>query len=48
LWSEGEGTKHLVNALTPDRIADMGGGATFFSARVTVEKLSGIGHKNKQ
>jgi anaerobic selenocysteine-containing dehydrogenase len=42
LWSEGEGKKHLVNTLTPDRIADMGGGATFFSARVTVEKLSGI------
>ncbi|MCH6267245.1 molybdopterin-containing oxidoreductase family protein, partial [Neobacillus citreus] len=32
-------TKHLVNILTPDRIADMGGGATFFSGRVAVEKL---------
>ena len=28
-----------VNALTPDRIADMGGGATFFSGRVNVEKI---------
>ncbi|MBO0958652.1 molybdopterin oxidoreductase family protein [Neobacillus sp. MM2021_6] len=31
--------RHLLNALTPDRIADMGGGATFFSGRVSVEKL---------
>lgn len=31
--------KHLVNGLTPDRLADMGGGATFFSGRVEVEKL---------
>ncbi|KIL42709.1 molybdopterin-containing oxidoreductase family protein [Jeotgalibacillus soli] len=41
LWGEVKGTKHLVNSLTPDRIADMGGGATFFSGRVTVEKLTG-------
>ncbi|OOE14353.1 molybdopterin-containing oxidoreductase family protein [Fictibacillus arsenicus] len=40
LWGSVEGTKHLVNALTPDRIADMGGGATFFSGRVSIEKLS--------
>jgi anaerobic selenocysteine-containing dehydrogenase len=39
LWGAVDGTKHLVNALTPDRIADMGGGATFFSGRVSVEKL---------
>jgi anaerobic selenocysteine-containing dehydrogenase len=40
LWADvpGEGAKHFVNALTPDRIADMGGGATFFSGRVAVEK----------
>lgn len=34
LWAEDQ----LVNSLTPDRIADMGGGATFFSGRVSVEK----------
>ncbi|MDM5330228.1 molybdopterin oxidoreductase family protein [Neobacillus sp. CF12] len=39
LWADLEGTKQLVNTLTPDRIADMGGGATFFSGRVSVEKL---------
>lgn len=39
LWGAVDGTKHLVNALTPDRIADMGGGATFFSGRVSIEKL---------
>lgn len=39
LWSDMEGTKQLVNTLTPDRIADMGGGATFFSGRVSVEKM---------
>ncbi|RLQ96135.1 molybdopterin oxidoreductase family protein [Falsibacillus albus] len=40
LWADAPGTKQLVNALTPDRIADMGGGATFFSGRVNVEKLT--------
>ncbi|MFK2825953.1 molybdopterin oxidoreductase family protein [Bacillus sp. B190/17] len=40
LWSDLSGKKHLVNALTPDRIADMGGGATFFSGRVNVEPLN--------
>ncbi|MCY8334630.1 hypothetical protein MOC54_17010, partial [Bacillus spizizenii] len=30
--------KQLVNALTPDRLSDMGGGATFFSGRVQIEK----------
>jgi anaerobic selenocysteine-containing dehydrogenase len=39
LWAEGQDAKQLVNALTPDRIADMGGGATFFSGRVSVEKI---------
>jgi anaerobic selenocysteine-containing dehydrogenase len=39
LWSDLEGTKQLVNTLTPGRIADMGGGATFFSGRVSVEKM---------
>lgn len=29
----------MVNSLTPDRVADMGGGATFFSGRVNVEKI---------
>jgi anaerobic selenocysteine-containing dehydrogenase len=36
LWD----TKQFVNSLTPDRIADMGGGATFFSGRVNVEKMT--------
>ncbi|WCK56211.1 molybdopterin-dependent oxidoreductase [Aneurinibacillus sp. Ricciae_BoGa-3] len=36
LWSDVPGTKQLVNSLTPDRLADMGGGATFFSGRVAV------------
>ncbi|MGJ7921918.1 molybdopterin oxidoreductase family protein [Neobacillus sp. LXY-4] len=39
LWADMEGTKQLVNSLTPNRLADMGGGATFFSGRVDVEKL---------
>ncbi|WP_400164713.1 molybdopterin-containing oxidoreductase family protein [Brevibacillus sp. TJ4] len=40
LWADvpGTGARHFVNALTPDRVADMGGGATFFSGRVAVEK----------
>lgn len=38
LWADLPGNKALVNALTPDRVADMGGGATFFSGRVRVEK----------
>jgi anaerobic selenocysteine-containing dehydrogenase len=38
LWADMTGTKRLVNALTPDRLADMGGGATFFSGRVNVAK----------
>ncbi|MEW9699766.1 molybdopterin oxidoreductase family protein [Paenibacillus sp. SI8] len=39
LWADSPGSKALVNALTPDRVADMGGGATFFSGRVQVEKI---------
>jgi anaerobic selenocysteine-containing dehydrogenase len=41
LWADStaSGSKALVNALTPDRVADMGGGATFFSGRVHVAKL---------
>jgi anaerobic selenocysteine-containing dehydrogenase len=40
LWSDILGKKHLVNALTPDRVSDMGGGATFFSGRVNVEAIN--------
>jgi anaerobic selenocysteine-containing dehydrogenase len=39
LWADSPGTKQLVNSLTPDRVADMGNGATFFSGRVNVEKV---------
>jgi anaerobic selenocysteine-containing dehydrogenase len=39
LWADAPGTKQLVNSLTPDRVADMGNGATFFSGRVNVEKV---------
>ncbi|MBD3920590.1 molybdopterin oxidoreductase family protein [Paenibacillus sp. PR3] len=39
LWADQPGSKHNVNALTPDRPADMGGGATFFSGRVNVAKV---------
>lgn len=39
LWADLPGTKQLVNTLTPDRVADMGNGATFFSGRVDVEKV---------
>ncbi|MDT8859884.1 molybdopterin oxidoreductase family protein [Alkalihalobacillus sp. MEB130] len=39
LWADMDGKKQLVNALTPDRLSDMGGGATFFSGRVACAKL---------
>lgn len=39
LYTNGPGQKQLSNSLTPDRLSDMGGGATFFSGRVAVEKL---------
>ncbi|WP_332632813.1 molybdopterin oxidoreductase family protein [Halalkalibacter flavus] len=38
LWADMPGKKQLVNALTPDRLSDMGGGATFFSGRVACSK----------
>ncbi|WP_191557230.1 molybdopterin oxidoreductase family protein [Metabacillus idriensis] len=37
LWADTPGTKQIVNTLTPDRLSDMGGGATFFSGRVGVK-----------
>ena len=39
LWQSADGINQLVNTLTPDRLSDMGGGATFFSGRVDVEKM---------
>ncbi|KKB73645.1 MULTISPECIES: molybdopterin-dependent oxidoreductase [Bacillus] len=39
LWADKDGKNYLVNALTPDRLSDMGGGATFFSGRVQIEKM---------
>ncbi|QQZ62289.1 molybdopterin oxidoreductase family protein [Paenibacillus sonchi] len=38
LWWEGKGHKQRVNVLTPDRLADMGNGATFFSTTVEVKR----------
>ena len=38
LWWEGEGRKQRANALTPDRLSDMGGGVTFFSTVVEVKR----------
>jgi anaerobic selenocysteine-containing dehydrogenase len=46
LWADSPEGKALVNALTPDRVADMGGGATFFSGRVEVEKSRRVREKN--
>ncbi|WP_139490820.1 molybdopterin-containing oxidoreductase family protein [Brevibacillus dissolubilis] len=45
LWADVPGGKRLVNALTPDRIADMGGGATFFSGRVNVGTIPNTAEK---
>lgn len=39
LWADAEDKKQHVNSLTPDRLSDMGGGATFFSGRVQIEKI---------
>lgn len=39
LWAGAAEEPRLANALTPDRLADMGGGAVFFSTRVEVEKV---------
>ncbi|MFF2887386.1 molybdopterin-dependent oxidoreductase [Paenibacillus sp. NPDC057967] len=38
-WDDDTEGRSAVNALTPQRLADMGGGATFFSNRVEVVKL---------
>lgn len=38
-WDDENSGRTSVNALTPQRLADMGGGATFFSNRVEVNKL---------
>lgn len=38
-WEHGNEGVQAVNALTSQRLADMGGGATFFSTRVEIEKL---------
>ncbi|GFN32860.1 molybdopterin-containing oxidoreductase family protein [Paenibacillus xylaniclasticus] len=36
LWADMPGSKQHVNSLTPDRLADMGGGAVFFSGKVNM------------
>ena len=38
IWQDTPGRKQHINALTPDRLSDMGNGAVFFSGRVDVEK----------
>ncbi|MFC5528756.1 molybdopterin-containing oxidoreductase family protein [Cohnella yongneupensis] len=38
-WESGNDGVQAANTLTSQRLADMGGGATFFSTRVDVEKL---------
>jgi anaerobic selenocysteine-containing dehydrogenase len=38
-WESGNDGVQAVNTLTSQRLADMGGGATFFSTRVDVEKV---------
>lgn len=38
-WDDDELGYQSVNVLTSQRIADMGGGATFFSTRVEVARL---------
>lgn len=41
LWADKAGGRGAtVNALTPDRLSDMGGGAVFFSGRIAVEKAT--------
>ncbi|MEK4009756.1 molybdopterin oxidoreductase family protein [Peribacillus castrilensis] len=37
LWQNTPETKQHINSLTPDRLADMGNGAVFFSGRVDLE-----------
>ncbi|WP_028610778.1 molybdopterin-containing oxidoreductase family protein [Paenibacillus harenae] len=41
-WDDSRRGQQAVNALTPQRLADMGGGATFFSNRVEVLKLGTV------
>ncbi|WP_219836239.1 molybdopterin-dependent oxidoreductase [Paenibacillus sp. R14(2021)] len=38
LWADSKSGMAGVNALTPDRVADMGNGATFFSGKVQVAR----------
>jgi anaerobic selenocysteine-containing dehydrogenase len=38
LWADEPSQLVHVNSLTPDRLADMGGGATFFSGKVDIRK----------
>ncbi len=38
-WKENYENGSGVNALTPDSLSDIGGGATFFSASVEVKKI---------
>ncbi|WP_239616200.1 molybdopterin-containing oxidoreductase family protein [Cohnella mopanensis] len=38
-WEHGNEGVQAVNSLTSQRLSDMGGGATFFSTRVDVEKI---------
>lgn len=40
LWADGPNQLVHVNSLTPDRLADMGGGATFFSGKVDIRKAA--------
>ncbi|MGE7765237.1 molybdopterin oxidoreductase family protein [Peribacillus sp. NPDC096540] len=39
LWQNTPETKQHINTLTPDRVADMGNGAVFFSGRVDLVKV---------
>jgi anaerobic selenocysteine-containing dehydrogenase len=39
-WERDDKKSHRVNQLTPNRLADMGGGATFFSTTVQVSKIN--------
>ncbi|MGG3555716.1 molybdopterin-dependent oxidoreductase [Peribacillus frigoritolerans] len=39
LWQNTPETKQHINSPTPDRLADMGNGAVFFSGRVDLEKV---------
>jgi anaerobic selenocysteine-containing dehydrogenase len=40
-WGRHSPEGHGVNATTPQRLADMGGGATFFSNLVEVDRFDG-------